>query len=119
MMIIKIIVKVKVIMKLLIIMIIIIIIMIIISLLMIIILLLMVLILMLREALLGKALGESEPTLRRATPNLPTNIVGFREFDSSTILIYRGGIPRHLGDFPESLSPAMLLGTMLVGRLGV
>ena len=52
-------------------------------------------------------------------PNPPTNIVGFRGFDSSMMLIERGGIPRPIGDFPESLSQAMLLGTMLVGRLGV
>ena len=53
------------------------------------------------------------------TPNLPTNIVDFRGFDSSTILIYWGEILRPIGDFPESLSQAMLVGTMLVGRLGV
>ena len=53
------------------------------------------------------------------TPNLPTNIVGFRGFDSSIILISRGGIPRPIGDFPESVSRVMLVGTMLVGRLGV
>ena len=53
------------------------------------------------------------------TPDLPTNIVDFRGFDSSTILNSRGGIPRFIGDFPESLSQAMLVGTMLVGRLGV
>ena len=29
--------------------------------------------------------------------NLPTNIVDFRGFDSSTILISRGGIPRPVG----------------------
>ena len=60
--------------------------------------------------------------LPRATPNLPTNIVGFRGFDSSVILILRGGIPMPIGsprDFPESLTQAMLVGTMLVGRLGV
>ena len=53
------------------------------------------------------------------TPNLPTNIVDFGGFDSSTILVYRGGIPRPIGDFPESLSQAMFVGTMLVGGLGV
>ena len=53
------------------------------------------------------------------TPNLPTNIVDFRGVDSSTILILRGGILMSIGDFPESLSQAMLVGTMLVGRLGV
>ena len=53
------------------------------------------------------------------TPNPPTNIVDFRGFDSSIILISRGGIPRPIGDFSESLSRAMLVGTMLVGRLDV
>ena len=43
----------------------------------------------------------------------------FRGFDSSIILILRGGIPRPIGDFPESLSRAMLVGVMLVGRWGV
>ena len=52
-------------------------------------------------------------------PNLPTNIVGFRGFDSSIILFVRGGILMSIGDFPESLSQAMLAGLMLVGRLGV
>ena len=54
----------------------------------------------------------------RPTPKLPTNIVDFRGFDSSTIS-QRGGIPRFMEDFPESLSQAMLVGTMLVGRLGL
>ena len=53
------------------------------------------------------------------THNLPTNIVDFRRFDSSIILIERGRILMYIGDFPESLSQAMLVGTMLVGRLGV
>ena len=42
----------------------------------------------------------------------------FRGFDSSIILILRGGILTPIGDVPESLSQAMLVGTMLVGRLG-
>ena len=54
-----------------------------------------------------------------ATPNLPTNIVDFRGFDSSRILNLRGEIPRPIGDSPESLSQAMSVGVMLVGRLGV
>ena len=53
------------------------------------------------------------------TPNLPTNIAGFRGFDSSVMLIPRVGIPRPTGDFPESLSQAILVGKMLVGRLGI
>ena len=56
---------------------------------------------------------------RRITANLPTNTVDCRGFDSSIILNLRGGILRCIGDFPESLSQAMLVGTMLVGRLGV
>ena len=55
----------------------------------------------------------------KSTPNLPTNIVDFKGFDSSIIWILRGGIPRPIGDFPESLGQAMLVGIMSVGRLGV
>ena len=55
----------------------------------------------------------------RDTANLPSNIVGFRGFDSSIILILRGEIPRPIGDFPASLSQAMLEGIMVVARLGV
>ena len=50
---------------------------------------------------------------------LPTNIVDFTGFDSSIILIQRGGILMSIGNLPESLSQAMLVGTMLVGGLGV
>ena len=46
------------------------------------------------------------------SPYLPTNIVDFREFDSSIMLILRGGILMSIGDFPEGLSRAMLVGTM-------
>ena len=53
------------------------------------------------------------------TPNLPTNILDFRGFGSSIILVLRGGILMSIGDFPESLSRAMLVGVMLVGGLGV
>ena len=48
-----------------------------------------------------------------------TTIMDFIGFYSSTILILRGGIPRRKGNFPESLSQAMLVGLILVGRLGV
>ena len=50
---------------------------------------------------------------------LPTNIVDFRGFDSSIILILRGGILTCIGNIPESLSQAMLVGVMLVEGLGV
>ena len=43
----------------------------------------------------------------------------FRGFDSSRLLILRVGILMSIGNFPESLSQAMLVGTMSVGRLGV
>ena len=45
-----------------------------------------------------------------STPNLPTNVADFRGFDSSIILDLRGGILRPIGDVPESLSQAMLVG---------
>ena len=38
---------------------------------------------------------------------------------SSIIFIVRGGIPRPVGDFPESLNQAILAGTILVERLCV
>ena len=33
--------------------------------------------------------------------------------------VRRGGLPRSVGNLPEGLSRARLVGTMLVGRLGV
>ena len=60
-----------------------------------------------------------EALVVQGTANLRTNIMDFRGFDSSIILIVRGGIPRPIGDSPESLSQAILEGIMLVGRLGV
>ena len=53
------------------------------------------------------------------TANLGTNIVEFRGFDSSIMLRLKGGIPRPIGNIPESLSQAVLAGIILVGRLGV
>ena len=56
---------------------------------------------------------------KSATVNLRTKILDFRGFDSSRILIVRGGILMSIGNFPESLSQAILVGRFLVGRLGV
>ena len=53
------------------------------------------------------------------TPNLPTNMVDFGGFHSSIMLCLRGGILMSIGNSPESLSQAMLVGAMFVGRLGV
>ena len=48
-----------------------------------------------------------------------TKILDFGGFDSSTISKLRGGIPRPVGKFPESLRQAILAGIILLGRLGV
>ena len=54
----------------------------------------------------------------RRTPNLPTNIVDFRGFDSSIISIERCGILMSIGDLPESLSQAMLVGCNVSREIG-
>ena len=51
--------------------------------------------------------------------NLRTKILDFRGFDSSRILIPRGGILTSIGNFPEILNQAILVGIILAGRLGV
>ena len=43
----------------------------------------------------------------------------FPRFDSSRILLSRGGIPRPIGNSPESLSQQILAEMILSGRLGV
>ena len=47
---------------------------------------------------------------------IPTNIMDLRVFDSSIILCLRGGIPRPMGNSPESLSQAILVGIIHVSR---
>ena len=56
---------------------------------------------------------------RQRTADFRTKILDFRGFDSSTFLSLRGGILMSMGDFGEMLSQAMLVGRILVGRLGV
>ena len=46
---------------------------------------------------------------RQPTANLRTKFVDFRGFDSNRILNSRGGIVRSIGNFPESLSQAILV----------
>ena len=53
------------------------------------------------------------------TANLRTKIMDSGGSDSSTISILRGGTPRPTRNFLESSSQAILVGIMLVGRLGV
>ena len=55
---------------------------------------------------------------RHNTPNPPTNIVDFGGFDSSVVLILRGGILMSIGDFPEVLSQAMLVGCNVSREIG-
>ena len=43
----------------------------------------------------------------------------FGGFDSSIMLYLRGGILVSIRNFPESSSQAMLVGVILVGKLGV
>ena len=52
------------------------------------------------------------------TANLPTKIVDFGGFDSSIMLNLRGGIPRPIGNFPESLCQAMLVGCNVSRDIG-
>ena len=59
--------------------------------------------------------NESDPS----TANLRTKILDSRGFDSSRVSILRGGIIMSIGNFPECLSQAILVGIILVGRLGV
>ena len=54
-----------------------------------------------------------------ATANFGSNNMDFRGFDSSIILSSKGGMLMSIGNFPEMLSQAILVGTMFVGRLGV
>ena len=55
---------------------------------------------------------------RLCTTNLRNEIMDLRGFDSGIISILRGGIPKPVGSFPESLSQRILVGMILVGRLG-
>ena len=76
-----------------------------------------------------KAGGESAQSTPKATAtsaklgltaNLRTKILDFRGFDdSSRILILRGGILMSTGNLPDILSQRILVGIILVERLGV
>ena len=67
---------------------------------------------------LGPETEADRPSREADTLNLPTNIVEFGGLDSSTILIQRGGILMSIGDFPESLSRAMLVGCNVSREIG-
>ena len=55
----------------------------------------------------------------RRRANLHTKILDFGGFDSSRVLILRRGILMSIGISPESLSQAILVGIILVGKSGV
>ena len=79
------------------------------------------------ESISNRSQRPEAPDCRAESPrealdgayNPRNNIVDFRGLDSSIILNFRGGILMHMGNSPESLTQAMLVGVMLVGRLGV
>ena len=50
--------------------------------------------------------------------NLRTKILDFRGFDTSIILILRGGVLVCIGGFPEIVSQRILAGMILAGGLG-
>ena len=61
------------------------------------------------------------PLSLSVTPNPPTIIVDFRGFDSSIILILRGGIPTPIGDFPGKFESSNVSGDNVsrgIGRIG-
>ena len=64
-------------------------------------------------------MADTSGRARGATANLRTKILNFGGFDSSRNLILRGGTLMSIGDIPESLSQQILVGIILVGRLGV
>ena len=69
--------------------------------------------------LLDEVTNET-PASSAVTANLRTNIMDFRGFDSSIIVLsLRGGIIMSIGDSPKSLSQAILVVIVLFGGLGV
>ena len=53
------------------------------------------------------------------TANLLFKTLDLRGFDSSRILILRGGILMSIGGYPEIMNQQILAGIILVGRLGI
>ena len=64
---------------------------------------------------LDRARGKDSP-MSGGTANLPTKILDSRGFDSSIILILRGGILMPIGNLLEMLSQGILVGIILVIR---
>ena len=58
-------------------------------------------------------------TICSLTANLRTKILDLGGFDSSILLILRGGIIMSIESSPDILSQRILVGMIFVGRLGV
>ena len=70
----------------------------------------------------GVLAGGSARPIRPGGEKRPISVLRFKDFrgfDSSRILNSRGGTPRPIGISPEILSQQILVGIILVGRLGV
>ena len=69
---------------------------------------------------LGYHYGQAPPECREhsRTADLRTKILDLRGFDPGRILFLMGGILMSVGNFPEGLSQHILVGIILVGRLG-
>ena len=61
----------------------------------------------------------SQDEEEQGTDSLRNKTLDFREFDSSRILMLRGGIIMSIGIFRELVSQEVLVGIILVGKLGV
>ena len=71
---------------------------------------------------MGSRWGKNMPEAAKCTANLRTKIQDLGGFDSSRILIARGGVPRPNRGFPGKLESSNLSGgnlSILVGTLGV
>ena len=67
----------------------------------------------------GQWSARQDAASQTSMVNLRSKILDSGGFDSSRILMLRGGILMSMGNFPECLSQSILVGIILVGRLGV
>ena len=68
---------------------------------------------------LDRQIATGGSRIHEGMANLRTKIMDFRGFDPSIILMLRGGILMSTWNSPEMLSQGILIGILLVGRLGV
>ena len=70
-------------------------------------------------ALVSTPTGEERRPAEVGPISVGTKILDFEGFNSSIILMLRGVILMSIGKFPDILSQAILVGIILVKRLGV